>query len=144
MDYRALFEVSASGMGIEKKRLEIATLNLANMHSSAPAGTEGYKPLRVVAHALKADFATLMTKESMGGQVAATVDVVPTQVAARLVRDPGHPHADPQGFVRYPGVDQATEMITAMTALRAYEANVAAAGFARAMASRALDLGGSR
>ena len=35
-------------------------------------------------------------------------------------------------------------LITAMTALRAYEANVAAVGFARAMATRALDLGGSR
>jgi flagellar basal-body rod protein FlgC len=72
------------------------------------------------------------------------VDVVATNAPQRMVQDPGHPHADAQGYVRYPGVDQAAEMITAMTALRTYEANVAAMGFARAMAARALDIGGSR
>jgi flagellar basal-body rod protein FlgC len=140
MDYRAIFEVSAAGMDLEKKRLEVAALNLANMHSSAPAGTEGYRPLRVVAHAVKADFARMMNAQLD----AASVQVVPAGVAPRLVQDPGHPHADAQGMVRYPGVDQATEMISAMTALRAYEANVAAVGFARAMAARALEIGGTR
>jgi flagellar basal-body rod protein FlgC len=144
MDYRAIFEVSAAGMGVEKKRLEVATLNLANMHSSAPAGTAGYAPLRVVAHAGVASFGELMQAEMAGSAVVPAVDVVATNAPQRMVQDPGHPHADAQGYVRYPGVDQAAEMITAMTALRAYEANVAAMGFARAMAARALDIGGSR
>jgi len=140
MDYQALFEISAAGMGVERKRLEIATLNLANMHSSAPAGGAGYQPMRVVAHAMKVDFGNLMDMQ-LGGVQA---EVVPTGAAPRLVQDPGHPHADAQGNVHYPGVDQASEMIVAMTALRAYEANVAAVGFARAMASHALEIGGSR
>lgn len=145
MDYRAIFEISAAGMGVEKKRLEIATLNLANMNSTAPSGTEGYRPLRVVAHAIKTDFGSIMDAQLLGESASVpTLDVVPSEVAPRLVKDPGHPHADAQGFVRYPGVDQATEMISAMTALRAYEANVAAVGIARAMATRALEIGGSR
>ena len=145
MDYRAIFEISAAGMGVEKKRLEVATLNLANMNSTAPAGTEGYRPLRVIAHAIKTDFGSIMEAQLGGGaQAAQTLEVVPSEAAPRMVKDPGHPHADAQGFVSYPGVDQGTEMITAMTALRAYEANVAAVGMARAMATRALDIGGSR
>lgn len=145
MDYRAIFEISAAGMGVEKKRLEVATLNLANMNSTAPSGTEGYRPLRVIAHTVKTDFSSIMDAQLLGGSTTAPIlDVVPSEVAPRLVKDPGHPHADAQGFVRYPGVDQGTEMITAMTALRAYEANVAAVGIARAMATRALDIGGSR
>jgi flagellar basal-body rod protein FlgC len=140
MDYQALFEISAAGMGVERKRLEIATLNLANMHSSAPAGSVGYQPMRVVAHAMKVDFGNLMDMQ-LGGVQA---EVVPTGAAPRRVQDPGHPHADAQGNVHYPAVDQASEMIVAMTALRAYEANVAAVGFARAMASHALEIGGSR
>lgn len=145
MDYRAIFEISAAGMGVEKKRLEIATLNLANMNSTAPAGTEGYRPLRVVAHALKTDFSAMMDAQLPGAaESVQSLDVLPSGAAPRLVKDPGHPHADAQGFVSYPGVDQATEMITAMTALRAYEANVAAVGIARAMATRALEIGGSR
>ncbi len=147
MDYRAIFEVSAAGMGVEKKRLEVATLNLANMHSSAPAGTPGYVPLRVVAHAAATGatgFGQLMQAEMASGAASPAVDVVATNAPQRMVQDPGHPHADAQGYVRYPGVDQAAEMITAMTALRTYEANVAAMGFARAMAARALDIGGTR
>src|SRR5438105_3125884 len=101
MDYRAIFEVSAAGMGLEKKRLEVATLNLANMHSSAPAGVEGYRPLRVVAHAAKIDFTTVMSAEVLGGAAQAEgMSVVPMDVAPRLVKDPGHPHADAQGMVR--------------------------------------------
>jgi flagellar basal-body rod protein FlgC len=63
--------------------------------------------------------------------------------AARKVHDPGHPMADAQGFVAYPAVDAATEMVTLMSATRAYEANVAAMNAARTMALKALDIGGA-
>ena len=39
------------------------------------------------------------------------------------------------------GVDSATEMVTLMTALRSYEANVAALNAARTLALRALEIG---
>ena len=120
----------------------IAALNLANMHSSVAAGAQGYRPRRVVAQPLGMDFSTVMNAEN--NATVRSLSVVPMDSTPRLVSDPGHPHADERGFVRYPGVDQASEMITAMSALRAYEANVAAAGFARAMASRALEIGTQR
>ena len=55
--------------------------------------------------------------------------------------EPGHPQADVQGFVTYPGVDTATEMMTIMDAMRAYEANVAAMNASRTMAMKALEIG---
>lgn len=142
MDYRAAFEISAAGMSLEKTRLDISALNLANMHSSIAPGSQGYRPMRVLAQPLAADFSNVMTAEN--NAAVRSLTIVPMDSTPRLVSDPGHPHADEHGFVRYPGVDQAAEMITAMTALRAYEANVAAAGLARAMASRALEIGGQR
>jgi flagellar basal-body rod protein FlgC len=146
MDYRAIFEVSAAGMGLEKKRLEVAALNLANINTTAPAGSEGYRPLRVVAHSVGAQFSDLMNAEAatLSADNLHSVSVEAVSTAPRLVQEPGHPHADAQGFVRYPAVDQSTEMITALTAMRAYEANVAAVGMARAMTSRALEIGGQR
>ncbi|RQO63690.1 flagellar basal body rod protein FlgC [Paucibacter sp. KBW04] len=145
MDYRAIFEVSAAGMTLEKRRLEVATLNLANMHSSSSSNADAYKPTRLVASPIAMDFSRLLLADSGAAMpMQPLTRVVQTDVSPRMVRDPGHPHADAQGFVRYPGVDQATEMISAMSALRAYEANVAAAGFARSMATRALDIGGAR
>jgi flagellar basal-body rod protein FlgC len=145
MDYRAAFQISAAGMTYEKTRLEVSAMNLANMHSAIAPGTQGYRPMRAVAQPFAVNFASLVDAQAGEGNVsAATISVLPMNTPARLVSDPGHPHADAQGFVRYPGVDHASEMIVAMTALRAYEANVAAVGFARAMANRALDIGGQR
>jgi flagellar basal-body rod protein FlgC len=41
------------------------------------------------------------------------------------VYDPGHPHADAEGYVRYPNVELAMELLTLQSAARAYEANLA-------------------
>lgn len=142
MDYRAVFQISASGMNVEKLRLDTAALNLANMHSTTAPGTVAFKPLRVVAQPVgfAANWTRLQSDIAPGGVRA---EVVPDgQAAQRIVHDPGHPHADASGDVRYPGVDHATQMLNVMTALRAYEANVAAMAAARSMAARALDIGG--
>jgi flagellar basal-body rod protein FlgC len=57
------------------------------------------------------------------------------------VQDPGHPLANEQGFVAYPGVDTATEMVSLMSAMRSYEANVAAINTARSLALKTLEIG---
>ena len=144
MDYRAVFEISAAGMDFEKKRLDTAAMNLANLHTTTAAGAAPYKPMRAVAAPVQVDFAQWV--QAAGTTAASTasrpVSLVALEAAPRLVHEPGHPHADANGMVAYPGVDQAKEMLVAMTALRAYEANVAASSLARAMATRALDIGG--
>jgi flagellar basal-body rod protein FlgC len=53
-----------------------------------------------------------------------------------------HPYADSHGYVRYAGVDTAAEMVTMMSAIRAYEANVAAMNTTRQMVLKALEIGG--
>jgi flagellar basal-body rod protein FlgC len=144
MDYRAIFQVSASGMNVEKLRLDTAALNLANMHATTgPDGTP-FRPLRVVSEAMTApNFGAWMDLQARGALGGVQASVVPDMTATpRVVHDPGHPHADAKGDVRYPGVNHTTEMLTVMTALRAYEANVAALAAAKSMATRALDIGG--
>ncbi|MNY51400.1 Flagellar basal-body rod protein FlgC [compost metagenome] len=49
--------------------------------------------------------------------------------------------ADARGYVTYAGVDMATEMVSLMSATRAYEANVAAMNTSRTLALRALEIG---
>jgi len=135
MDYGRIFALSAAGMNVERTRLEVAAMNLANAHSAQHPAAAGYQPLRVVS---QPPFAGLLATE---GAAAPTASVEPAPVAARLVQEPGHPLADEQGFVAYPGVDPATEMVSLMTALRAYEANVAALNTARALALKTLEIG---
>ena len=62
----------------------------------------------------------------------------------KLVHDPYHPHAiqsGPQkGYVRYPNVDPAREMVNMIEASRAYEANATAFEVSKAMISQSLRL----
>ncbi len=144
MDQFSTFAISAAGMALERTRVEVAALNLANAHTTQAAGQPAYNPLRVVAQAAAPDaFAALMQNDLGLGAVKPEFRIEPANVAPRLVHEPGHPLADAKGFVSYPGVDPAAEMVTLMSATRAYEANVAAMNAARTMALKALDIGGS-
>jgi flagellar basal-body rod protein FlgC len=146
MNYQQSFAISAAGMDVERMRVEVAALNLANAHTVATRESDTYKPLQVVARALPATAAaagglfTSLVDSALAGPVAT---VEPSLRAPRRVMEPGHPSADAQGFVTYPGVDPATEMMTLMSATRAYEANVAAMNAARTMTLKALDIGGA-
>ena len=142
MDYRTVFEISGAGMSLEKRRVEVAAMNLANMYSSVPAGQVGYQPQRVVAQPLTMSFGQAYEQFGASTVVPHSVSLETINAAPRLVRDPGHPHANAQGFVSYPAIDQASEMVSVTMALRAYEADVAVATSARQMASKALEIGG--
>ena len=144
MDYSSTFAVSAAGMALERTRVEVAALNLANAHATQDPGQVAYTPLQVVAQAGASDsFGALMVPGGPAGAAAPEFHVEPANVAPRTVHEPGHPFADAKGFVSYPGVDPAAEMVSLMSATRAYEANVAAMNAARTMALKALDIGGN-
>lgn len=144
MDHSATFAISAAGMALERTRVEVAALNLANAHTTQAAGQPGYSPLRVVAQAAgPGAFAALMQSEATLADLKPAFEVERANVAPRRVHEPGHPSADAQGYVSYPGVDPAAEMVGLMSATRAYEANVAAMTTARTMALKALDIGGT-
>lgn len=140
------FAISAAGMDVERLRVEVAALNLANAHTVSTSDTLAYRPLQVVARAWHGNSAaptglfTSLVDQGLGAP-AATVEA--SLVPPRRVMEPGHPMADAKGFVSYPGVDPATEMMTLMGATRAYEANVAAMNAARTMALKALEIGGN-
>jgi flagellar basal-body rod protein FlgC len=137
MDYARSFAVSAAGMSVERMRVEAAALNLANANTVHGPGAAAYQPVRVVAQG--APFSALV--DAAGEQELPVAMLAPADVAARMVHEPGHPLANEQGFVTSPGVDAATEMVTLMSAMRSYEANVAAFNTARSLALRTLEIG---
>ena len=152
MDYTQSFAISAIGMNIERTRVDVAALNLANANTVQAPGAAGYQPLRVIADARVAAAASLgggafggLVSEGLGAaaQAVPQVQVVPAQTGPRFVYEPGHPSADARGFVAYAGVDPATEMVSLMSATRAYEANVAAMKTSLTLAREALGISGS-
>ena len=141
MDFSQSFAISAAGMNVERLRVDVAGLNLANANAAITPGGVNYQPLRVVTAASRiGDFGALVGDGLIGPQAS----VEPGTQVPRQVLDPGNPAADAQGFVRYPGVDTTVEMMTLMSATRAYEANVSALNAARSMAMKALEIGGGK
>jgi len=154
MDYTQSFAISAAGMNVERMRVEVAALNLANANTVQGVDGRSYQPLRVVAEARSSASAAIGAADGFGAlvsdgldapgsilQAAPQVRVVAAGVAPRMVYEPGHPLANERGFVAYANVDSATEMVSMMSATRAYEANVSAMNTARTLALRALDIG---
>lgn len=134
--------ISAAGLAAEKTRVEAATLNLANMSASIAPGTAGFRPVKAVIHTQALPFSRLLDNTAAPTLLAKAEIVPQTGVTTRSVYEPGHPDADANGMVSYPAVDHTTEMLTVVTALRAYEANLAALEATRTMATKALDIGG--
>jgi flagellar basal-body rod protein FlgC len=137
VDYTRAFAISAAGMDVERTRVEVAAVNLAHAHAAQGGGTPPFQPLRAVVQpgGFQQSFAR------MEPLALPQVSVEPALLRPRLVPDPGHPMADAEGFVAYPGVDPATEMVTLMSAMRSYEANVAAMNTARSLVLKTLEIG---
>ena len=55
--------------------------------------------------------------------------------------EPSHPDADEKGYVAYPNINVAEEMVNMITASRSFEANVSAFKATRDMAMKALEIG---
>jgi flagellar basal-body rod protein FlgC len=68
-------------------------------------------------------------------------DVVSDPNPPKLVYQPGHPDANPEGFVAYPNINTMEEMVNLITASRTYEANVTSINVAKGMMNKALEIG---
>jgi flagellar basal-body rod protein FlgC len=53
---------------------------------------------------------------------------------------PGHPDANNEGFVAYPNIDMTTEFVDALSATRAYEANIGVIEITKDLGQRTLQI----
>lgn len=115
--FRAL-DISTSGLVAQRTRLDAIAGNIANVTT---AGKLEGGP---------APYARRMTVfepgDGHGGPGVHVAEVVSDLNPPKAVSEPNHPFADANGMVYYPNIDLPTEMVDAMLAARAYEANVTA------------------
>lgn len=114
------FDISTSGLVAQRMRLNAISSNLANMSTTRNefGQAEAYQPRYVT-------FQTDTEINSPGGGAGVKIGSVEMSNKPPLMKyQPGHPDADAQGYVQYPNVDMTTEMVDAMQATRAYEANI--------------------
>jgi len=142
----SLFDISASGMALERLRLQIESLNLANANTTRTQAGQLYKPLTVLSSPkYSEEFGSVLNEllnkkdESLGVKVDGVQEL---DLPPRMVYDPSHPNADKNGYVQYPNINPVNEMVNLINITRSYEANVRAFNAAKRMMQSALDIGG--
>ncbi|WP_428243652.1 flagellar basal body rod protein FlgC [Gynuella sp.] len=133
-DFKA-FEISSAGMALEKLRLDLAAMNIANMNTATRIG-EGYHPRHIETSLIgQTGFEDFMQSLDVSQLVAVR------EGETRQVYEPSHPLANQDGMVEYPDIKPLTEMMTLMTAIRSYEANARAFNASKLLVDEALKLG---
>lgn len=123
-------DISTSGLVAQRVRLDVIAGNVANAYSTQRADGEPgpYRRREAVFSA----------GDGGGGAGVHVAEIATDPSPPRQVYEPGHPHADARGYVAYPNVDLSTEMVDAIVAARAYEANVTTMQATKQMLSGAL------
>ncbi len=144
MDFMTSMKISASGLNVQRKRMETIASNLANIETTRTPEGGPYRRKDVVVSAmpLADDFAVSLTRELENSvRQAVVAKVIEDQTEPNLVFNPDHPDANEEGYVALPNINLMTEMVNLINATRSFEANVQAIEAAKSMALRAIDLG---
>lgn len=141
MDFLTALRISGAGLGVERTRVNLATSNLANAETTRTPEGGAYKRLdpviQAVAFPAELGDAQSLNNPPMKAEISA---IVADQTPGRKVYSPGHPDADPEGFVVFPNVNPVHEVVNLMSASRSYEANATAIETLKTMAQRGLDI----
>jgi flagellar basal-body rod protein FlgC len=123
MSLSQIADVAASGLLAQRLRMLVTASNLANAQTTRTAEGGPYQrrdPV-FVARPIGGPFADHLARRLRAVEVPRiTVDARP----GPLRHDPGHPDADPDGYVRMPNVDPVSELANLLSASRSFEAGV--------------------
>ncbi len=138
-----VFSVIASGMKAQRVRMNVIASNLANAHTTGGASGATYRRRDVVFTETRpgGGFSTVLDSASKSGLEGVRVSaIVEDKRPLKTVYEPGNPGADSDGYVKYPNVNVAEEMVNMISASRSYEANVSAFRATREMMMRAMEI----
>jgi flagellar basal-body rod protein FlgC len=142
MNLFGMLELSGSALGAERQRAEIVASNMANAQTTRTPAGGPYRRQLVVFQAQRAPrFSLAIAGSEREHSAAVRVAAVVSDQRPPVMRfEPGHPDANPQGYVAYPQVDPIEEMTDLLGAVRAYELNASAVQATKNMISQSLDL----
>jgi len=137
--------ISGSALTAERQRSEVIAANLANAETTRTESGGAFHRRQVVfASAGTSPFhLALAGARSETDLPAGSVQIadVEDDPAAPLMRyQPGHPDADKDGYVAYPAINPALEMVDLMSAVRSYQLNASAIGATKQMIQQSIDI----
>ena len=137
-----VLSIGASGMAAQRTRAELLVENLANAETTRTPEGGPYRRKDVVFQSSNVDspFASMFASqlESAGGVSVSEVITDMSEPERRYM--PGHPDADRDGYVAFPKINSAEDMVDLMNASRSYEANISAIAAVKDMIQKSIDL----
>ena len=135
--------VSGSGMTAQRARVELLVENLANAETTrTPEGGPYRRKDVVIEEDRSVNSFSSELSSALGGQASGVtvsqVLVDNSEPERRYM--PQHPDADKDGYVAFPKINPAEDMVDLMSASRGYEANVAAISAVKDMIQKSIDL----
>lgn len=127
-------DISSSGLIAQRTRMDVIAANLANRYTTHDASGNFAPYRRRIVTFAPGDPAS---GTDMGVHVSG---IELDQNPFRRVLEPGNPDADKDGYVSYPNINPSIEMVNALEASRAYEANITAAEATKSMVNESLRL----
>jgi flagellar basal-body rod protein FlgC len=127
-------------MAAQRTRAELLAENLANAETTRTQDGGPYRRKDVVftSEAVPAEFSSILASEL--GHGVAVQDVITDTRDPEKRYIPGHPDADGEGYVAFPNINPAEDMVDLMGASRGYQANVAAMTAVKDMIHRSIEL----
>jgi flagellar basal-body rod protein FlgC len=137
-----VLSIGESGMAAQRTRAELLTENLANSETTRTPEGGPYRRKDAVFESADSTspFSSVFSAqmEATGGVRVADVVTDGREPVRRYL--PGHPDAGPDGYVAFPNINPAEDMVDLMGASRGYEANVAAINAVKDMIQHSIDL----
>ncbi len=125
------FKVAAAGLMVQRLRMNIISSNIANVETTRTPSGGPYR---------RKDLVVMAVPVNKDIYAVAPVSIINDPRPFKVVYDPSHPDADKDGYVRFPNVKPMEEMVNMISALRAYEANIAVINNTKEMSLKTLEL----
>ena len=135
--------VSASGMAAQRARAELLVENIANAETTRTPEGGPYRRKDVVFQPdnVESPFAGMLADQMNSGSVGVAVSAIVVDQREPDKRYlPGHPDAGPDGYVAFPRLNPAEEMVDLMGSSNGYQANVAAMTSIKEMLQQSITL----
>jgi flagellar basal-body rod protein FlgC len=138
-------QISGSALLAERQRSEIIAANMANAETTHTEAGGPFKRREVVFESTgpSAFKLALASTGGTGGATSGSVeisDIVDDPTPPVLRYEPGHPDANKDGYVAYPAINPAMEMVDLMGSVRDYQLNASAVTAAKQMIQQTIDI----
>lgn len=134
-------KINASGLSLERLKMDIISTNVANVNTTRTEDGGPYRRKEVLfqeslleaRNSINGNF----QNKSFGVKVTGIAEDEENQ---QFIYDPDHPDADENGYVETSNVNMVDEMIALLNTQRSYEANVTALNSNKSILRKALEI----